>query len=180
MNDSRFEFKVGLFVFVGVALIALLILNFSKGITLFNPTYKLRVILPNAAGLKPTADVMMAGVPIGKVSSIDLADNGKSVQITVVILGKYKNTIRTDAKIDIEALDFLGDQYVEVAPPTDTGLTPTNEITYCKNGDTVIGKPTFNMVEAVKSISGVIDEAKKTMKDLDQAITNINSSALST
>jgi ABC-type transporter Mla subunit MlaD len=178
MNDSRFEFKVGLFVFAGVALIALLILNFSKGITLFNPTYKLRVILPNAAGLKPTADVMMAGVPIGKVSSTDLADNGRSVNITISILAKYK--IRKDAKLHIDALGFLGDQYVEVSAPTDTGLAPTSQTAYFQNGDTVTGEATFNMVEAVQSISSVVDEAKKTMKDLDQAITNVNASALST
>jgi phospholipid/cholesterol/gamma-HCH transport system substrate-binding protein len=138
----------------------------------------LRVILPNAAGLKPTADVMMAGVPIGKVNSMDLADNDKSVNITVIILRRYK--IRKDAQFRIDALGFLGDQYVEVSAPTDTGLTPTNETAYLQNGDTVIGEPTFNMVQAVQSISGVIDEAKKTMKDLDQAITNINASALST
>src|ERR1035441_8898060 len=119
MNDSRFGLKVGLFVSVGIVLLALLILNFSKGSTLGQSTYKLRVILPNAAGLKPTADVMMAGVPIGKVSSIDLADNGKSVEITVIILAKYK--IRKDAKFHIDALGFLGDQYVEVSAPTDRG-----------------------------------------------------------
>ena len=178
MNDSRFEFKVGLFVFVGVVLIALLILNFSKGFTLGHSTYKLRVILPNAAGLKPSADVMMAGLSIGKVSSMKLADNEKSVEITVSILKEYK--IRKDAKFHIEALGFLGDQYVEVSAPADTGLAPTSQTAYLQNGDTVMGEATFNMVEAVQSISGVVDQARKTMKDLDQAITNVNASALST
>jgi phospholipid/cholesterol/gamma-HCH transport system substrate-binding protein len=36
------------------------------------------------------------------------------------------------------------------------------------------------MVEAVRSVSGVVDQARKVMKDLDQAITNVNASALST
>jgi phospholipid/cholesterol/gamma-HCH transport system substrate-binding protein len=161
-----------------MALIALLILNFSKGITLFNPTYKLRVILPNAAGLKPSADVMMAGLSIGKVSSMKLADNEKSVEITVTVLKEYK--IRKDAKFHIDALGFLGDQYVSVSVPKDTGLAPANETAYLQNGDSVTGETPFNMVEAVQSISGVVDEARKTMKDLDQAITNVNASALST
>lgn len=178
MNDSRFAFKVGLFVVVGVALIALLILNFSKGMTLFNPTYKLRVILPNAAGLKATADVMMSGVPIGKVSSLELADYGKSVHITISILAKYK--ISTNAHFHIDALGFLGDQYVEVSPPTETGQAQTNETAYFQNGETVHGEATFNMQEAVRSISGLMDQARKAVKDLDQAITNVNASALST
>jgi ABC-type transporter Mla subunit MlaD len=178
MNDSGFEFKVGVFVFVGVALVALLILNFSKGITLLNPTYKLRVTLPNAAGLKPAADVMMSGVPIGKVTAMELAKDAKTVDITLSILSKYK--IRKDAQFRIDALGFLGDQYVSVSAPADTGLAPTNEAAYFKNGDTVTGEATFNMIEAVKSISGVVDQASRTIKDFDQAITNINASALST
>jgi phospholipid/cholesterol/gamma-HCH transport system substrate-binding protein len=168
MNNSRLELKVGVFVVVGVALVALLILNFSKGITLFNSTYRLRVVLPNAAGLKPSADVMMAGVSIGKVSAMDLADDGKSVNITIRVLGSHK--IRKDAKFHIDALGFLGDQYVAVSAPVDTGLAPTNETVFLQNGDTVKGEATFNMV----------DEARKTMKDLDQAITNVNNTALST
>jgi phospholipid/cholesterol/gamma-HCH transport system substrate-binding protein len=179
MNDSRFAIKVGLFVFVSATLVALLILTFNNGVTLFNPTFKLRVILPNAAGLKPTADVMMAGVSIGKVSGMELADDCKSVDITVNILSKYKNKIRRDAQFSIDSLGFLGDQYIEVSAPADTGLAQTNEIAYFQPGDTVTGKPTFNMTEAVKSISGVVDQARKTMRDLDQAITNVNNSALS-
>jgi phospholipid/cholesterol/gamma-HCH transport system substrate-binding protein len=176
MNNSRFEYKVGLFVFVGVALVALLILNFSKGVTLFTSTYKLRVILPNAAGLKPSADVMMAGVPIGKVTDMDLAADSKSVNITVDILSRYK--IRKTAVFQIDSLGFLGDQYVEVSAPS--GPAPTNEAEFLQDGDLVMGAATFNMTEAVQSISGVVDEAKKTMRDLDQAITNVNASALST
>ena len=179
MNNSRFAIKVGLFVFVSAGLVALLILNFSNGITLFNPTYKLRIILPNAAGLKPAADVMMAGLSIGKVSEMSLADNDRSVEITVKILDKYKNKIRKDAQIHIDSLGFLGDQYVEVSSPTDNALAPTNETAYLQDGDTVTGEPVFNMTEAVKSISGVVDQARKTMKDLDQAITNVNNSVLS-
>jgi phospholipid/cholesterol/gamma-HCH transport system substrate-binding protein len=175
MNDSRFAIKVGLFVSIGTVLLALLILNFSKGNTLGKSTYKLYVILPNAAGLKPAADVMMAGVPIGRVTEMDLTNNATAVKITASILDKYKNKIRKDATFRIDALGFLGDQYIEVSAPTDT-----NETAYFQEGDEVMGESTFNMTEAVKSISSVVDQAKKTMKDLDQAITNVNKSALST
>ena len=37
MNESHFEFRVGVFVLIGVTLLALLILNFSKGATLSTP-----------------------------------------------------------------------------------------------------------------------------------------------
>src|SRR5438105_4871965 len=99
MNNSRIEWKVGLFVSIGLLLLAALMLNFSKGITLFQPTYNLHIIMPTIAGLKPTADVMMSGVPIGKIAGTDLRPDGKAVNITVTILSKYK--IRRDAKFHI-------------------------------------------------------------------------------
>lgn len=176
MSKPRYEYSVGLFVVVGAALIALLILNFSKGVTLGMSTYKLTLVLPNAAGLKPAADVMMSGVAIGKVTAMTLSDDAKSVDITIDLLSKYK--IRKDAIMRIDSLGFLGDQYVEVALP-DVQPSGTNGVEYYRNGDTVHGQPTLNMLQAVQSISGVIDVAKKAIHDVDQAITNINESALS-
>ena len=40
MNKSRLELKVGLFVFICLVLLAVLLMQFSKGATLFRPTYE--------------------------------------------------------------------------------------------------------------------------------------------
>lgn len=176
MNDSRIEVKVGLFVFAGIALIALLVLNFSRGVTLFGSTYELRVRLPNVVGLKPTADVLMAGVPIGKVDRTELAPDGEYVDIMVSILNKY-DKIPTNAVFQIDSLSYLGDEYIKVSPPKETGLTPTGQMTYLKNGDTVIGESPLDFAEKIQSLS---EQAQATMRDLDKAIVNLNKSALST
>jgi len=171
MNKTRIELKVGAFVVAGLALLALLVLSFSRGNTLFNSTYRLRILLPSAAGLKPSADVMMSGVPIGKASGLELLPDGRSVAVKVSILSKYK--IRTNALVHIDALGFLGDQYIEVTPSAETNAD------YWQNGDTVEGQSPFNMQEAMRSVSGLLDQAKKTVMDVDRAITNLNRTALS-
>src|SRR5271168_4919990 len=102
MNETRLEWKVGLFVAACLLLVAALILNFSKGVTWLQPVYKLKIVMPTVAGLKPAADVMMAGVPIGKVTRSELEDDGRSVMITAEILSKFK--IPKDAKFHIDAL----------------------------------------------------------------------------
>src|SRR5580658_1037206 len=122
MNNSHIGLKVGIFVAAGLALLAVLVLSFSRGVTFFQSTYTLRIVLPSAAGLKATADVMMSGVPIGKASSVELLPDGRSVQVTASILSKYP--IRTNATIHIDALGFLGDQYIEVTPSTNTNAAP--------------------------------------------------------
>jgi phospholipid/cholesterol/gamma-HCH transport system substrate-binding protein len=171
MNESRIELKVGFFVATGLALLAVLVLSFSRGLTLFDSSYQLRILLPSAAGLKPTADVMMAGVTIGKASNLELQPDGRSVAVTVSILSKYK--IRTNAVFHIDALGFLGDQYIEVSPSTNL------EAAYWRPGAVVQGESPFNMQEAVRSVAGLMDQAKKTVMDLDHAITTVNGSVLS-
>jgi phospholipid/cholesterol/gamma-HCH transport system substrate-binding protein len=170
MNETRIEFKVGIFMVVGMALVGLLVLSFSQGVTFLGRSYHLRILLPSAAGLKPSADVMMSGVPIGKISDMELLPDGRSVAVGVNILSKYK--IRTNAVIHSDALGFLGDQYIEV--------TSTNSSApFWKDGATVIGESPFNMQEAVRSVGGLLDQARKTIVDLDRAITNVNHTVLS-
>ena len=175
MNDSHFEWKVGLFVALGLALAALLILNFSKGITLFKPTYSIHINMSTVAGLKPSADVMMAGVPIGKVASTTLSLDGRSVDITVEVLARYK--IRKDARFHIDALGFLGDQYIEVTP-AEGDLAAINKVPLLTNGETILGEKPLNMQEAVRSISGFVEQGQTTMQAIDQAVTNVNNTIL--
>jgi phospholipid/cholesterol/gamma-HCH transport system substrate-binding protein len=175
MNDTRFAWKVGFFVFVGLVLAALLILNFSKGPLVFHSTYKLHITMPTVAGLKPAADVMMAGVPVGKVVATELSLDGRSVDITVEILAKYQ--IRKGASFHIDALGFLGDQYIEVTPAQEAA-PPGQTEAFLTNGTTVAGEAPFNMQEAVRSISGLVDQGQKTMKDMDKAINSVNNSLL--
>ena len=51
MEKSRLETKVGLFVFIGLALLAVLLIQFSKGTSLFSRTYELRLHAGNVGGL---------------------------------------------------------------------------------------------------------------------------------
>ena len=90
MEKSRLEIKVGLFVFIGLVLLAVLLIQFSKGTSLFRGTYELRLHADNVGGLKPRAGVLLAGVQVGTVSDIQLAPDGKSVTILLKIYKDYK------------------------------------------------------------------------------------------
>lgn len=177
MTEPRYAGRVGVFVAIGLVLIALLVLNFSQGLTLFTTTYEVRLVMPDSAGLKPAADVMMAGVPIGKVVRLDLGEDGRYVVIPIRILSKYK--IRKNAVFHIDSLGFLGDQYVEVSPVALAGGAKPAEADILKDGDTIHGEAPFNMFEAVRSTSDLLTQARKMIKDLDQAVTNINRTVLS-
>jgi ABC-type transporter Mla subunit MlaD len=164
MDKSRLETKVGLFVFIGLALLAALLIQFSKGTSLFRGTYELRLHAANVGGLKQRAGVLLAGVQVGTVSGIQLANDGKSVTI---LLNIYKGTgIYHDARFVIEQSGFLGDQYVSIIPTT-------NSPPLLQDGADVDCQEPFNLQEVARSTSGFIKRFDDTAKKLDDSVTDL-------
>ena len=83
MEKKRLEMKVGLFVLVGLALMAVLMVQFSKGTSLFRGTYTLKLRASNIGGLKAKTGVLLAGVQVGTVSAVKLDPSGTNVTIHI-------------------------------------------------------------------------------------------------
>src|SRR6476646_579148 len=132
MSKSRLEWKVGLFVIICVALLAALLVEFSKGTNFWQHTYDLKMRAANGNGLKVRAGVLMAGVQIGTVSSIKLGPQGTNVSVTLTIYQTYH--IPTNSDFSIEASGFLGDQYVAITPRLSTNPV----VVYFQPGDDII------------------------------------------
>jgi phospholipid/cholesterol/gamma-HCH transport system substrate-binding protein len=183
MSKSRLEWKVGLFVFVCLALLGVLLLMFDKGTSLFRPTMNILMRTGNVSGLKTQATVLMAGVQVGSVSHIQLSDDGASVTITLRIYKQYQ--IHNDATFSIETSGFLGDQYVSITPrekhkpPTDTAsgqedqsmaMAAASKAPILQDGDVVEALPPFDMQEALRRATVVLGSVGDTASNLNSAI----------
>lgn len=169
MDKSRLEIKVGLFVLVGLALMALLMVQFSKGTSLFRGTYTLKLHAGNIGGLKAKTGVLLAGVQVGTVSEVKLDPSGTNVTIRLEI---YKNyTIYHDARFVIESAGFLGDQYVSIIPTT-------NAPPALQDGDVVQCQPPFNLQEVARGAAGFIARMDATAKKLDDSVADLRARVL--
>jgi phospholipid/cholesterol/gamma-HCH transport system substrate-binding protein len=164
MDKSRLQIKVGLFVFIGLALLAVVLIQFSKSTSLFHGTYELRLKAVNVGGLKERSGVLLAGVQVGTVSSIRLADDGKSVVILLRVYNNFK--IYHDARFVIEQSGFLGDEFVSVIP-TD------NKERLLVNGDEVNCQEPFNLQEVARSAAGFVQRIDETAKKLDASVSDL-------
>jgi len=164
MNPTRYSLIVGLFVFVGLGLIAGLILLFQRNINLA-PTYTLLLKAPNVGLVIPNATVRMAGVPVGFVDRIELAPDGRSVNLYLEIFRKY--AIHTDAQFLIEQVGFLGDQFVAIAPRSNSGRL-------LKEGDVVEADEPFNLQELARSAVGLIRRVDETVQKLNDAVSRVD------
>jgi phospholipid/cholesterol/gamma-HCH transport system substrate-binding protein len=163
MSKSRLEWKVGLFVLIGLALLGVLVLEFSKGMTLFRSTYVIYLHSKDVGGLKTRAGVLMSGVQVGAVSDIKLASDGKSVTIVLQIYKPY--VIYKDAKFNIETSGFLGDQYVAITPMANS-LPPFNQ----NNGETAEAEEPFNIQAFLGSSGKLIERLEGTASRLNDVI----------
>ena len=168
-KSSRLEIKVGLFVFFGLALLAVLIIQFSKGTSLFRDTYALRLRATDVGGLKERATVLLAGVTVGSVKTIKLANDGKSVTIVLQVYQDFP--IYSDARFVIESAGFLGDQYVAVIPMANKETALTN------NAEVFCQEP-FNLQEVARSTEGFMKRIDETAKKLDSSVTALHDKLL--
>jgi len=164
MNNSRLEWKVGVFVFIGLALLGGLALQFSKGPSFFRQTSTIKLEAANVGGLKLHASVLMAGVEIGRVSDIRLAPGGTNVIISLRLLSPFQ--VHKDARFAIEQSGFLGDQYVAIIPTRNVGDV-------YQPGDVAHAEPPFNMQEVARSAAGFIQRIDETALKLNEAISDV-------
>src|SRR5688572_25239025 len=114
MSEKRYAGRVGLFVFVGIVLAGALMLNFSRGVGLFKPTYELHMRVRSVAGLKNRSAVLLSGVQIGNVKGVELDRKRGGAVVHLTILKEYP--LPGDAQFAIQQQGVLGDQFVIISP----------------------------------------------------------------
>ena len=165
MSQSRLEGKVGLFIFLGIVLLIALLLSFSKGTNWFTPSYELRLRTTTVGGIKERAGVLLAGVRVGSVQAIDLADGGKQVVLKLKILQRFP--IYKDAKFTIEQVGVLGDQFVAIYPQANHGPL-------LQDGEEVACEEPFSFQEVARSTTGLIQRMDQMSRQLTDAVDRLN------
>ena len=148
---TKTEWKVGLFLAISLVVTAVLVISFSKGTNPLTKIYTIHLTTKNVDGLVKNAVVMMAGVPVGKISAIHLNTDTYIVTLDAKIKAEYQ--ILADAKFFIETAGFLGDKYIGVIPG-DNKLPPL------QNGATVVCQESFDLVRAARSATDLMDDSR--------------------
>ena len=163
---TKTEWKVGLFIAISLAIAVGLVLNFAKGISPLTKTYSLNLVTKNVDGIVKNAVVMMAGVPIGKVTQINLNTDKSEVSMKVKIEATYR--IRKGSKFQIETSGFLGDKYIGIIP------TSNNQSPELQDADTVQCEESFDIMRVARSTSGVVNQLNSATSQITNIINRID------
>jgi len=110
MSKLNVEAKVGIFVVIGIIMLAYMSMQVGGLSFKRAKGYEIKVYFDSAAGLAEDVPVEIAGVEIGRVGKISL-ENGKAL----VFLKINRDVVLTkDVKAIIRTKGILGDKYVEL------------------------------------------------------------------
>lgn len=115
------ELRVGLFVLVGLLILAVGIL-YVTGINVLGPKYRLYTYLPEVSGLTPGAVVRLDGVEVGNVEAIRIVtpkpgapiNKNRNIEVQMRIDRRYQDYIRTDSTASLVTEGLLGNRYVTI------------------------------------------------------------------
>ena len=112
MKRFNLEVTVGLFVVLGLCALAYLSVRLGQLQVGRGNTYDLTAVFPTVAGLREGATVEIAGVQVGRVQDISLAEYA-----AVVTLRLDKQVkLQDDAIASIRTRGLIGEKYVRITP----------------------------------------------------------------
>ena len=110
------ETLVGIFVLLGLLCVGYLTIKLGRMEMISSEGYRLHARFSSVSGLRVGADVEIAGVPVGKVVSIELP-RGASVAEAVVSLRLQEDLrLSEDSMAAIKTSGLIGDKYVNIVP----------------------------------------------------------------
>jgi phospholipid/cholesterol/gamma-HCH transport system substrate-binding protein len=120
------EIGVGLFMLVGMLSLAYLSVRLGQVDLLGAQGYTIYADFPTVGGLKSGASVEIAGVPIGRVTSIQLKDY--QARVTLHINNGVQ--LQSDAIASVKTKGLIGEKFVQINPGgSDKTVPPGGRLT---------------------------------------------------
>src|SRR5205085_7486350 len=171
-HERGLEFKVGAFVFVGLAMLAALVVQFGRLGEGFKTYYPLTVRFNDASGLLKGSDVLLAGARIGKVAGgPHLVGEGNGVAVALKIYDYVK--IPEGSKFTVGSSGLLGDRFVNVSMPPGV---PTNCI---PPNSTISGARESGIDDLAREGGALVGDLRGVVQKIDTTVTRLNEDVLS-
>lgn len=170
------EVFVGLFLFIGFAFIAVMVVMFGRVSLGTKDTYQVTVEFPNASGLVKGSDVLLAGARIGTVAERPAPPKvvGNSFRVAVKLSLRSDVSVPEQSNFVVGSSGLLGDRYVDIQPHAD--FDPSRAI---QPGSTIQGTmPGGGLSELTNKGGAVMDQLTREIEKISEMLTRINEGVL--
>jgi phospholipid/cholesterol/gamma-HCH transport system substrate-binding protein len=160
--------KLGIFIFLGSALLVILIFLLGNKDQLFTSTFTVNAYFKNTEGLRNGAAVRFGGIDIGAVKSISIVpDTTGRVEVSMRIKDDVKRFIKKDSKASIETEGLVGNKVVVLS----MGSEQSAEIS---EGGIILSQEPLTFANIIQETQGIIAYTKDMTKNLAEIVQKVN------
>ncbi|HMN16709.1 MAG TPA: MlaD family protein [Ignavibacteriaceae bacterium] len=160
--------KLGIFIFLGSALLVVLIFLLGNKGQLFSSTFTVKAYFKNTEGLRNGASVRFGGIDIGAVKSISIVSGTSGrVEVAMRIKEEIKRFIKTDSQASIETEGLVGNKVVVIT----MGSEKATEI---KDEGTILSKEPLSFSDIIGETQGIMAYTKDMTKNLAEIVYKVN------
>jgi phospholipid/cholesterol/gamma-HCH transport system substrate-binding protein len=171
-HERGLEFKVGAFVFVGLAMLGALVVQFGRLGEGFKTYYALTVRFNDASGLLKGSDVLLAGARIGKVADGPrLVREGNGVAVPLKIYDYIK--VPQGTKFTVGSSGLLGDRFVNVTIPAGQPKA------YLAPNAYISGARETGIDDLTRGGGALVNDLRGAVQKLDTTVDRLNQDTLS-
>ena len=171
-HERGLEFKVGAFVFVGLAMLGALVVQFGRLGEGLKTYYPLTVRFTDASGLLKGSDVLLAGAKIGKVSGGPrMVPGSQGVDVPLKIYDYIK--VPEGSKFTVGSSGLLGDRFVNVTMP------PGQPKAFLAPNTYISGARETGIDDLTREGGALVSDLRGTVQKIDTTMDRLNQDTLS-
>ncbi len=150
-KESGYQWKLGMFVIIGLILFVTTIYFVGKQKNLFGATFELNSKFNSVNGLEVGNNVRFSGINIGTVEEIEFLTD-TSVVIKLIIKEEVRKYIKKDAIASISSDGLMGDKVLTIS-------SGKNSNVIVENNDNIASKQAIEMDDLMVSVKKSVDNA---------------------
>jgi len=171
-HERGLEFKVGAFVFVGLAMLGALVVQFGRLGEGFKTYYAITVRFTDASGLLKGSDVLLAGAKIGQVAAGPrMVREGHGVDVALKLYDYVK--IPRESKFSVGSSGLLGDRFVNVTMP------PGQPKAYLSSNAYITGTRESGIDDLTREGGALVADMRGAVQNINGTFTRLDQEALS-
>jgi phospholipid/cholesterol/gamma-HCH transport system substrate-binding protein len=173
-KERRTIVRAGVFVALGLGLLALVVLLIGKANNIFDRQISYHMYFENVEGLKTDSPVWLGGLEVGRVTAISFLSDveDRRIDVKVELAKHFSNRVRTDSVARVSGRGVLGDKAIDISIGSSKAdpIPPGGEIpsgssgeltTLLKNGGQVLENAVVITKDLRRAISAYADPALK-------------------
>jgi phospholipid/cholesterol/gamma-HCH transport system substrate-binding protein len=166
-QSARLEYKVGIFIAIGLIMLMVTILLLGADKAFFTNYMRLTTRFDDVQGLFPGSVVSLAGLPVGNVEKIHFVPEANRLELTLKIDRVFADRLYAGTTAEIRTQGALGDKFVYLIPGTPSATTIPDG-TLIGSNDTDFMKMLTSREDGVAGIIDVIKELRTLLAAVNQ------------